>query len=180
MCGGVGMFFGMMVRGIGGAIVGAIASSGIGFAVYRVVAVGSANAMRDALMPDARGGAGVGYSHIEALEARGDVTGALKAWEEAVAASPGAIAARVSAADLHARRGNNPARAAALFREVLALSGTTPDTQRYVAQRLVDLYLGPLNDEGKALVELRKIADRWPNTPEGDGARRAILKIKNA
>ena len=63
------------------------------------------------------------------------------------------------------------------------LPGVTPE--KVVAavgarsERLIDLYLGPLKDEGRALVELRRVATRWPDSPEGKGALQAIANIKN-
>ena len=36
--------------------------------------------------------------------------------------------------------------------------------------RLLDLYLGVLHDPGRATVELRRMADRFPDTPDGQGA----------
>ncbi len=61
------------------------------------------------------------------------------------------------------------------------VTAKSPDeTRRYVSQRLIDLYLGPLTDEGRALVELRKLADGWPGTREGDGAERAIARSRDS
>jgi hypothetical protein len=178
VCGGAGFVIGFMALGILPAIIFALMFSGIGFGVYRVMAVGSGRLAGTLLVPDARGGHAPGYSHIEALEAKGDFVAALEAWERVVIETPDALAPRIHAADLHARKGKNPARAAELFRSVQAHPHAPDDTLRYVSQRLIDLLLGPLNDEGRALVELRKVADRWPGTPEGNGARAAIARIK--
>ncbi len=41
----------------------------------------------------------------------------------------------------------------------------------YATQRLADLYLGALGDDGRAMVELRRLVERFPGTREGDGAR---------
>jgi hypothetical protein len=179
VCGGAGFVIGLIALGIVPAIIFAIMFSGIGFGVYRVMVVGSARMAGSLLVPDDRGGHSPGYSHIEALEAKGDFTAALEAWERVVVETPDALAPRIHAADLYARKAKNPARAAELFRSVQAHPQAPDDTLRYVSQRLIDLLLGPLNDEGRALVELRKVADRWPGTPEGNGARAAIARIKS-
>jgi hypothetical protein len=138
----------------------------------------ASSAIAGAVLPDARGGAGVGYSHIEAIEIKGDIAGALVAWEQVIVETPDALHARISAAELHTRKANNHARAAELYRSVQVHANAPDETKRYVTQRLIDLYLGPLNDEGRALVELRRVANRWPDSPEGKGALQAIANIK--
>jgi hypothetical protein len=163
-----------------GAIIGPFVMAGIGFAVYRVLVTGVANMVGRIVMPDSTDDMGEPYSHIETMEARGDIAGAVAAWEAAIAANPDAIAARVNGADVHARKGNNPGRAAELFREVRDHPKARDETRRYAWQRLIDLQLGPLGDESRALVELSKLAHRWPDTPEGRGARKAIADIKRA
>jgi hypothetical protein len=43
----------------------------------------------------------------------------------------------------------------------------------------VDLYLGPLNDRGRALVELRRLVETYPDRREAQFARDAISRLKN-
>lgn len=167
------LFWGLLVGLAGGILMIPVA-----LLVKRIVVDIPAKTISRLLLPELRGREGVGYSHIQALEAKGDIAGALAAWEEAIAASPDALAARISAADLYSRVAKNHVRAAELFRYVQAHPKSPDETRRYVSQRLIDLYLGPLADEGRALVELRKLAEYWPGTPESEGARRAIAQIK--
>ena len=47
-----------------------------------------------------------------------------------------------------------------------------------MTQLLIDLYLGPLADEGAALRELRRLVDTFPDSPAAAGARQAIAAIK--
>jgi hypothetical protein len=173
-----GFVVGYMIGGLLGALLGVAVMIPVSLLVKHVVVDIPARALTGILLPDMRGREGVGYSHIEALEAKGDFAGALAAWEDAIAASPDALAARINAADLYSRAVKNHVRAAELFRSVQAHPRSPDETKRYVSQRLIDLYLGPLADEGRALVELSKIAKYWPGTPEGEGARRAIAQIK--
>lgn len=119
------------------------------------------------------------FSYQEALAARGEVAGALESFEAVIAERPGAAAPRLKAADLYARRGNDPRRAAALFREVRDLPGASPRDALYAASRLVDLYDGPLDDPGRALVELRRLIEVYPGTDVAAGARSAIARIKS-
>jgi hypothetical protein len=178
-----GFFFGMIFGAMTGhlflgMILGPIIMTIVGFGVYRVMVIGMGDAVGGMVVPDTRGRAGLPYSHIEALEAKGDITGAIAAWEAACIAHPDAVVPVMSGADLYARKGDNPVRAAELFRELQSHEHANDETRRYASQRLIDLYLGALNDEGRALVELRRFAERWPNTPEGRGALKAIADIK--
>ena len=50
----------------------------------------------------------------------------------------------------------------------------------YSANRLADLLSGPLGQPGRALVELRRLADRYPGSAVGDRAREAIKSMKSA
>ncbi|HKG92203.1 MAG TPA: hypothetical protein VKA84_09940, partial [Gemmatimonadaceae bacterium] len=65
-----------------------------------------------------------------------------------------------------------------LFREVQSIPGVPAQRDLYASNRLVDLYRGPLGDEGRALVELRRLAERHPKSPEAAYAREAIAKMK--
>ncbi len=118
------------------------------------------------------------FSYQEALAARGDVAGALESFEAVIAERPGVAAPRLKAADLYARRGKDPRRAAALFREVRDLPGASSRDALYAASRLVDLYDGPLEEPGRALVELRRLIELYPGTDVAAGARTAIVRIK--
>jgi len=44
----------------------------------------------------------------------------------------------------------------------------------------VDLHLGPLADEGKAMVALRRLIDGYPDTREAAEAREALARLKAA
>ena len=118
------------------------------------------------------------FSYQDALAARGDVAGALESFEAVIAERPGVAAPRLKAAELYARQGGNPQRAAALFREVRDLPGVPRGDALFASSRLVDLYDGPLDDPGRALVELRRIIEVHPNTDLAAGARVALARIK--
>ena len=70
------------------------------------------------------------------------------------------------------------ARAAEHFRLVQRTPSVTPERHLYATNRLVDLYMGPLDDEGKALVELRKMVERYDGSAVASQARTAIARIK--
>lgn len=118
------------------------------------------------------------YSFQEAIVARGDIAGALESYEAVIAEQPGVVLPRVRAAELYAQRDRNPARAAELFREVRLSPLATPRDSLYASSRLVDLYDGPLDEPGRALVELRRIIELHPSSREAAHARAALPGLK--
>jgi hypothetical protein len=118
------------------------------------------------------------FSHIEALEVKGDLDGAAHAWEAAIAEQPDSALTIVKAADFHLRARKDPRAALDHYQRARATGNGTPDLKRYVQQKLVDLYLGPIADEGRAMVELRRLIDAFPNTREAEGARATLNALK--
>jgi hypothetical protein len=179
-CGGAGFIWGLIATGsvVTGIGLGVLLA-GVGTIVYYVVTVGTAKLVAHSVFPDTRGQAGVGYSHIDALEAKGDIAGALAAWEAVIAADPNAVAARMHAADLYAKKSDDQRRAASLFKEIQTHTKASAEVQRYASQRLIDLYFGTLNDEGRARVEMRRLVERWPTTTEAKFAREALKRLKH-
>lgn len=117
------------------------------------------------------------FSQIEAQVVRGDHAAAAVLWEDAIAERPGDVEVRVRAADFYGDVHRQHERALALYREVQRLEAP-PERHLYVAQRIVDLLLGPLPDKGRAVVELRRIIDRWPNSAAARHGRDAIARLK--
>lgn len=120
------------------------------------------------------------YSLQESLAIRGDVAGAIASYEEIIAADPTDVEARIRAAELHATKGGNPKRAAECFVEARRVPGLTPARDLYISNRLIDLLRGPLKDEGRALVELRRLVQLHPGSRDAQFARDAIAKMKVA
>ena len=120
------------------------------------------------------------HSHIDALEARGEYRAAADAWEAIVVSQPLNAWPLIRAGELYARQLNDPMTAAARFILARDVVGITPELQRYASQKIVDLYLGPLADPGRALVELRRMIVAHPGTREAAFAREAIAKLKSS
>ena len=118
------------------------------------------------------------YSWEESLAARGDIPAALAAYERIIAERATAVLPRLRATELYAARGNEPGRAAALFREVRAIPGVTTRDALYACSRLVDLYDGQLDEPGRALVELRRIIELYPASPAAVHARLVLPRLK--
>ena len=118
------------------------------------------------------------FSHIDTLVIRGNLDGASDAWDVAMSEHPASPGVMVKAADFHLRERKDATRALALYLRARQLKSGGEDLRRYVQQKIVDLHLGPLNDEGRALVELRRLVEAFPASREADGAREALAAIK--
>ena len=119
------------------------------------------------------------FSYEQALVMQGRVDDALTSFEAVIAAEPALVGARIKAAELYVKERANYVRAAELFREVSRLPSLTSGDDVYVTNRLVDLYLGPLNDPGRAMVELARLIDRRPGSAAADHARRSLADLKS-
>jgi hypothetical protein len=118
------------------------------------------------------------YSYQQALVMQGKLDEALESFEAVIAEQPDLVSPRVKAAELYAREKREPRRAAELFREAQGIPAITAGEYVYVTNRLVDLFTGPLNQPGKALVELRKLIERYPGTAAALQARSALAELK--
>ncbi len=118
------------------------------------------------------------FSHIQAMEIRGDLDGAARAWDEACAESPNDVFILVKAADFQLRVRKDAAAAHERYLRARAMGSGPDDLRRYLAQKLVDLSLGPLGDEGRAMAELRRLIDGFPGTREAEAARRTLAELK--
>lgn len=118
------------------------------------------------------------FSYQEAMIMRGDIDGALESYEAIIDEQPTLVSARLAAAEHYTRGNRNPARAAELFREIRAIPGVPLRDAIYASSRLVDLYDGPLDEPGRALVELRRIIELYPESDMAKHARRALPALK--
>ncbi len=119
------------------------------------------------------------YSYQQSLVMRGELDAALESFEAVIALEPAAVSPRLKAAELYAREKKNYQRAAELFREAQKSPSLATGDDVYVAHRLVDLYIGPLAEPGRALVELRRLIERHPNSAAAVNARQALAELKS-
>jgi hypothetical protein len=160
-------------------LAGGVLGFGIGTGVARALLGAGARAAGSVYAPAGNSNSYTPtLSHIEALEARGDLDGAAEAWEIEIHEHPESAALLARAADFHLRLRKDPAAALSHYQRARALGTGTTDLRRYVQQKLVDLYLGPLNDEGRAMAELRRLIDAFPGTREAEAARVSLAELK--
>jgi hypothetical protein len=158
----------------GGAVVGAV----VAWLVIHLVTGVIGEVAGRLLMPTGGSSPAVpDYSYQDALVARGEVEAALRSYESLMveAVSPTLM---LRAADLYAGSGRDAARATLLYRRARDLPGCTRAQDLYASNRLIELHLATPGEERRALTELRRLADRWPGTPEGEQARAAIMRVK--
>ncbi|HEY4132107.1 MAG TPA: hypothetical protein VGM50_15955 [Gemmatimonadaceae bacterium] len=141
-------------------------AQGVGGAVRRVWADGASTPYREQ------------YSYQQALVMQGKVDEALASFVSLVRERPNDADLRIRAAELCAREKRDYVRAADFFRDAQRIPSITLGEEVHVTNRLVDLYAGPLNAPGRALVELRRLIDRHPGSPAASNARIAIGALK--
>ena len=120
------------------------------------------------------------HSHIDALEVQEKFREAADAWEVLVVEQPANPWPLIKSGELYWRRLAEPQTALERFRLARDIPGIAPELQRYAMQKMIDVYLGPLNDEGRALVELRRMVELHSGTRDADAARQAIANLKSA
>ena len=134
------------------------------------------------------GGSGTPYeeqfSHEQALIMQRDYAGAAACFEQRItvaSAAPGGAEPRllIAAAEVYREHKLDPNRAAELYRLAQRHPAITGGQDVYVANKLADLYLGPLGQPGKALVEFRRLIERYPRSRTADQARMALNNIKS-
>lgn len=119
------------------------------------------------------------YSYQQTLVMQGRLNEALESYEAMIAEPNSPPDVRIRAAELYVREAKNHKRAAELLHEVIRHPGCTPGEEVYAANRLADLFSNHLGEPGKALVQLRRLADRYAGTPTGERARESIRVLKS-
>jgi len=118
------------------------------------------------------------FSQQQALVMQKKYGEALDLFEHQIANTPGEPRVRIAAADLYGTYGKNPKRAAELYREVQRIPEIASGHDIYATNKLADLYLGPLKEPGRALVEFRKLTARYPGSAAAKNAELAIANLK--
>jgi hypothetical protein len=137
------------------------------------------------LEPGGRGREKAVYSHAEALAVQGNLEAAGKAFDQARAEHGERASLLRAEAEVQLRPDGNPERARELLMRLRRSSDASRADELYATHRLVDLYLGPLQDDARAMAELRRLAERFPGTRDAEGAlaelqrRRALMKDRN-
>lgn len=150
-----------------------------GFTFVRITTIvpeGTANALLRFLWPGGSTPYEPSYSSEQALAARGDLSGALAAYEAAMRLRPMDPEPRFQAAEM-LLRSSTPERAARYFTQGRRLSPDNRARELYATQRLIDLYWGKLQDYPRARAELRRLIARFPGSSEAAGAQDLLASL---
>ena len=118
------------------------------------------------------------YSYQDSLIQQGRLADALESFEALIAEQPTAADVRIRAAELYAKDESSVKRAAELFREIQRIDGVSIGNDVYATNRLVDLLIGPLDNPSRALVELRRLIERYPSSSAAVKARETLAVLK--
>jgi tetratricopeptide (TPR) repeat protein len=182
----IGAFFAFLMR-LAGIVAGPwwlapLAGGAVGFlagrAITRALFSGGERLAKQIVLPDAPGTYAPQHSHIEALEAQERYGEAFDAWMQVAGERPGNPSPLLRAADLRLRQMNDPDAALELYERVRRLPGLRDEPHRYASQKIIDIHLRPGGDHGRALVELRRFVETFPEGREAEGARAAIARLK--
>jgi hypothetical protein len=117
------------------------------------------------------------YSNLQAIAARGDVDSALRGYQEAMRLHPTDPEPRFQVAELLMK--SKPEKAAWYLGQARRLSTANRDRELYATQRMIDLYLGPLEDPSRAKMELKRLIERFPGTGEAIAARSVLRNLQS-
>lgn len=117
------------------------------------------------------------YWRAQALSARGSHLEALRALEAEIAQDPDGPEAYLRAAALCTAELGDPESAIGWYRRARLAKRITPDTDAYVLMRLAALYESTGN-ERRAMVELRCILERHPESRYAGTARTRLAELK--
>ncbi len=118
------------------------------------------------------------YSEQDAMVMRGEVARALASYEEIILASGNDPDPRIRAAELYVKDGQLE-RAEAHYKAVQRMPNVAAKDDVYVSNRLVDLYLKWPDREVRALTELRRLIETYPDTDIAQRARAGLANLKS-
>jgi hypothetical protein len=176
---GVLAFAWLLRHGVVAAVLGALLGFGAGIFLLGGGSAGLSHLVARAaaafLLPSGNSSPGEEeFSRERALVAAGKVNEALGMMERRREAEPANAALVLLLAETYARDAGQPRRAVPLFRAVREMDGVSPERDLYATNRLVDLYLGPLEDRAGAARELRRILRRHPGSRAAAEVKRLL------
>jgi hypothetical protein len=170
---GSGAFFAVAAGAL--AFVATLLVSAFGAAA---LAGGAAQGLTSFLAPSGGGTPPVeDYSYEKSLLARGRVDAAVSALEVRLANAPSDAGLCLFLADVYARNANDAARAERLFLRVRELPGAAKAQDYHATTRLIDLYLGPLDEPARAAAELERMRREHPGSQGAAHAGAALGRL---
>lgn len=156
----------------------ALGSAGIYWGSGALLAVGGGLISTIHLPSSASRPAGAGYSKAEAMAARGLFEEAVHLYEEAAGADPADPEPCVRLAHLHRDETGDLEAAARWFREARRREGTGDDLDRQISRELIELHRSQMDDPRRAMPELARFAERFPEDPWTERVRDELRQLK--
>lgn len=118
------------------------------------------------------------WSYEKSLLARGQVDEAVSALEVRLANAPDDAALCLFLADVYAREGRDAAKAERLFLRARETPGAAKAHDYQATTRLIDLYLGPLDQPARGAEELERMRRLHPGTQGALHAETALRRLR--
>jgi len=117
------------------------------------------------------------YSYEKALLARGQVDAALAALEARLANHPDDPALCLFVADVYSRHAHEPRKAERLYLHAREVPGASAANDYLATNRLIDLYMGALDEPALAAAELEHMRIRHAGTTAATHAEQALRRL---
>ena len=118
-----------------------------------------------------------GYSHAESLALRGNYAAAIEAYQAAMTTHPGDPEPYLRIARIHRKELKQPEDAAYWYRKARREVALPAARDLGISRELVELYLAS-DDRPRAIPELARIIEKFPDTPEGAWAEGLMAELK--
>ena len=181
--GGIGAMTGLLgevttARVVSHAAIGAFGSAALTYAMMQLFTyAGEAGAVAFTQGTGSRDEPGPAWSAVESMQAAGDTDRAREWYERTLDEWPDHARLLVRAAAFYEGIGE-PVRARDLLKKVQRMTDDRA-TDVQASYRLMDLFDGALNEPDRVLSELRRLADRYPETSIAATALAAIARRKS-
>ncbi|HEU4559014.1 MAG TPA: hypothetical protein VFS20_14235 [Longimicrobium sp.] len=120
------------------------------------------------------------YSQIKSLLVRGKIAEAITELDVQLRLRPADPALCLFAADVAARQARDPRAAEQLYLRVRGMEGVSREQDYAATNRLIDLYMGPLDDPTRAAAELERMRTRHPDTTAATHAEKTLRQLRDA
>jgi hypothetical protein len=182
---GIGLIWGGVLGGsrfgnaVAGALIGLVLMGGFTMLVTKLFIGGASNSVAKTLLPSGKSTAYKRqYSDAEAASARGDYQQAILAYQRYQMEDPSDHQPYLHIARIYRNELQDFASAAVWYKRARNESVLDGGKEMFVTEQLAELYLHKLKDPRKAIPELARLAERFPQTPTGQAALRELAVLR--
>ena len=118
------------------------------------------------------------YSYAQSLAARGDFAGAVREYERAVVEFPHDPEPYIRIARLKRRELRQPEDAVHWFKRARTDAEISSGQELLVTRELIDLFRADLDTPARAIPELARLIDRFPDDPAIDVSKRELAELR--